>query len=74
MHEATVAAILTEHKLRSEQVNREAWKGYPPFPSLRERLAGILTSLANRLAPERPGSSTPLAGVPGTARSARAAR
>ena len=72
MHKATVAAILKEHELRSEQVNREAWKGQPPLPSVREHVAGILMSLANRVAPASPGSATPLVGASGAARPARA--
>ena len=73
MHRATVAAILREHELRSAQVNREAWKGLPPLPSVREHLAGVLMFLASRLAPQRSGASTPPVGAPGAARSARVA-
>ena len=67
MHRATVAAILAEHKLRSERVNREAWKGQPPVPAMRQWLAAVLVALAGRLEPGGSGSSTSLVGAPGTA-------
>ena len=60
MHRATVAAILAEHRLRSGQVNREAWKGQPSVPAAREWVAGVLMALAAWLASGGSGSSTPM--------------
>ena len=60
MHQATLAAILAEHRLRSEQVNREAWKGQSSVPGARERAAGVLVALAAWLAsPTSPADEAP---------------